>query len=112
MEFDIKIFLQCVTVGERRLTAEDIESEFRKKDMKADELHGQLAAGASELAQVKMDLDWAKDSQRRAEDALVQKRTRKACSSSQRYNNRGDNIAQLKIACMKYMSWALNMASE
>ena len=73
--------LQCVIVGERRLTADDVQSELRKKDKEVDELHGRLAAGTSELAQVKMDLDWAKDSQRRAENALVQKRTRKAWSS-------------------------------
>lgn len=69
--------MQCVTVGNRRLTAEDVETELRKKDKQVDELHGKMAAGTSELAQARMDLEWAKDSQRRAEDALLQKRTRK-----------------------------------
>lgn len=70
-------YMQCVTVGQRRLTAEDVRSELRKKDKEVDELHGLVAAGTSELSQIKMELDWAKDSQRRAEEALAQKRTRK-----------------------------------
>lgn len=69
--------MQCVIVGQRRLTAEEVEFEFRKKDKQVDELHGEVAAGTCELAQARMDLEWAKDSQRRAEDALMQKRTRK-----------------------------------
>lgn len=74
--------MQCVTVGQRRLTAEDVRSELRKKDKEVDELHGHVAAGTSELSQVKMELDWAKDSQRRAEEALAQKRTRKVLRHS------------------------------
>lgn len=72
--------MQCVTVGQRRLTAEDVRCELRKKDKEVDDLHGQVSTGTSELAQAKMDLEWAKDSQKRAEEALAQKRTRKVLS--------------------------------
>eukprot|EP00892_Ulva_mutabilis_P002253 jgi/Ulvmu1/12028/UM083_0041.1 len=68
---------ECVIVGQRRLTAEDVECELNKKDKQVDELHGKVAAGTCELAQARMDLEWAKDSQKRAEEALMQQRTRR-----------------------------------
>jgi hypothetical protein len=73
--------MQCVTIKQRRLLAEEVEAELDKKDQQIEDLETKVAACTSELTHAQLERDWAKDEQRRAEEAVAQKRTRKVAHS-------------------------------
>ena len=69
--------LQCVTLQGRRFTAEEVFSELEMRNKQVEELEAKAAVHASELTHARLERDWAKDEQRRAEEALAQSKTRK-----------------------------------
>lgn len=69
--------LQCVTLQGRRFTAEEVFSELEMRSKQIEELEAKAAVHASELTHAHLERDWAKDEQRRAEEALAQSKTRK-----------------------------------
>jgi hypothetical protein len=72
--------LQCVCLQGRRFTADEICTELEMRDKCIEELEAKAAVHASELTHAHLERDWAKDEQRRAEDALTKSRTRKVCA--------------------------------
>jgi uncharacterized small protein (DUF1192 family) len=77
MSDKILFVLQGVCLQGRRCTAEEVLTELENRDRQIEELEARVAVLASELAHAHLERDWAKDEQRRAEDALVKSRTRK-----------------------------------
>lgn len=69
--------LQCVSLAGRRYSAEEVFAELEMRNMAIDELEAKAAVHASELTHAHLERDWAKDEQRRAEEALSKSRTRK-----------------------------------
>jgi hypothetical protein len=72
--------LQCVTLEGRRFTSEEVFCELETRNRQIEELEANAAVHASELTHAHLERDWAKDEQRRAEEALCKSRTRKVGS--------------------------------
>jgi hypothetical protein len=58
------------------MTSEEVEAELEKRDRHAEALEGRAIIGESEMEQLKLECDWAKDAQKRAQEQLAAKRTK------------------------------------